>query len=534
MANMPGGAVFLCRCNGRVTSRLSLEDVRSWLQDRQPGISVVIADSLCQAHVMSRTIQEHQALPSVVAGCSHLKSEISLWREPEKCPVNPDSVGTVDLVREVVAPHSDADLAARARLLLWAQVKRQEHFKGVPATARQVQFARPQGEISRRDLFRSLVPSYRVTPYIDTSLCLGETCRVCRAGCDSRAISASERTVSIDSADCKGCGVCTTLCPRQAIIYPNFSPEQLEAEIEGLLLGDIERPRPRAIAFVCRSTERLDLDLDVNVLPVEVPCLGLISPGLMLRALERGAQGLALVSSRERCRLKLDCSNWKGTALFVQRLLQHWGLEPDRVTSFDEADLARQAHPWAGRMAKLESVSFTSSQSTALPDKALGLPAAILAMSDKLGATATGEIAAGTVPFGRITLDAARCTGCAVCAAQCPTKALADLKASGSCRLSFRQESCIGCGQCVDVCPEKCLQLTKVLEVGKLGHQPQMMFEGEFAHCRVCGEPFAPRAMVDAVRARLASTGEAAVRLEMCPQCRMKGKVRPTKSGAGV
>ena len=88
----------------------------------------------------------------------------------------------------------------------------------------------------------------------------------------------------------------------------------------------------------------------------------------------------------------------------------------------------------------------------------------------------------------------------------------------------FRQESCVGCGQCVDVCPERCLHLTKVLEVSKLNHEPQMIFEGEFARCRVCGDPFAPKAMVESVRARLGTTGEAALRLETCPKCRMKGR----------
>ncbi len=532
MANMPEGGVFLCRCNGRVTSRLPLEEIRSSLERLQPGISVVIADNLCQSQVMTQTIREHQVLPAVVAGCSHLRSEIGLWREPDKCLFSPDSVGIVDLVSDVTARYSDADLVARATVLLWAQVKRQEKFTGVPPAARQVRFARAQGEISRRDLFHSLIPTYRVTPYVDSSLCLGDKCRICRAGCDSRAIASRDTAIAIDSVDCKGCGVCTTLCPRQAIIYPNFSADQLEAEIEGLLLDCGQQLRPRLIAFVCQSSQQPDLD--ASVLPVSVPCLGMISPGLMLRALDRGAQGLVLISSARRCQLKLDCSNWKGTMQFVQRLLQYWGLEPERVTAIDEADLAHQLPLSAERVALLKPISFTSSQSTALPDKTLGLPAAILAMSEKLGARATGEIAAGTVPFGKIALDAARCTGCGVCAAQCPTNALADLKVAGACQLVFRQEACIGCGQCVDVCPERCLQLTRVLEVAKLNHQPQMIFEGEFVHCRVCGEPFAPKAMVDSVRARLGTTGEAALRLEMCPKCRMRGKVRPTKSGAGV
>jgi ferredoxin len=162
------------------------------------------------------------------------------------------------------------------------------------------------------------------------------------------------------------------------------------------------------------------------------------------------------------------------------------------------------------------------------------LPAAILAMSEKLGAEATGKIAAGTVPFGKITLAVSKCTGCAVCAAHCPTDALADLKIAGSCRLLFRQESCVGCGQCVDVCPEKCLHLTKVLEVDKLSHELQVLFEDEFIHCRVCGAPFAPKAMIESIRSRMGVSGEAALRMEICPKCKMKGRVRLAKSGAGA
>ena len=218
----------------------------------------------------------------------------------------------------------------------------------------------------------------------------------------------------------------------------------------------------------------------------------------------------------------------------MQRLLEHWGIEPERVTAFDEENLGQELPRFSRRIAGLAPTSLTPSQSTAIPDKGLGLPAAILAMSERLGAQATGKIASGTVPFGKITLDASKCTGCGICAAECPTDALADLQVTDSCKLVFRQESCVGCGQCVDICPEKCLHLTRVLEVDKLNRQPEMIFEGEFVHCRICGAPFAPKAMIESVRARLGATGEAALRLETCPKCRMKGKPRSAKSGVGV
>jgi ferredoxin/coenzyme F420-reducing hydrogenase delta subunit len=498
----------------------------------KPDLSVVIADNLCQPQVMSQIIQEHHVQPAVLAGCSHLKSEIALWQEPEKCAFDPDSVGTVDLVRELELPYQNVDLIERARLLLWAQVKRQEKFAGVPLKARRAHFVRAQGEMSRRDLFQSLIPKYRVTPYVEPTKCLGDKCRICRSGCDDKAIVTDGGAISIDSANCKACGICTVLCPRQAIIYPNFSLDQLEAEVEGLLLNSSGQLQPRVIAMVCQSSQYPAFD--PNVLPVNVPCLGMISPGLILRALDLGAQGFVLISGQERCQFKLDCSNWKGTVQFVQRLLEHWGIEPERVTAFDEENLSQELPRFSRRIAGLAPTSLTPSQSTAIPDKGLGLPAAILAMSEKLGAQATGKIASGTVPFGKITLDASKCTGCGICAAECPTDALADLQVTDSCKLVFRQESCVGCGQCVDICPEKCLHLTRVLEVDKLNRQPEMIFEGEFVHCRICGAPFAPKAMIESVRARLGATGEAALRLETCPKCRMKGKPRLAKSGVGV
>jgi ferredoxin len=525
-------AVFLCRCNGRVDSKLPLDDIREWLQQMKPGLSVVLTDNLCQSQVMSQLIREHQVQPAVLAGCSHLKSEIALWQEPEKCAFDPDSVGVIDLVREAASSYQEVDLIERAKLLLWTQVKRQEKFTGVPPKARKAHFARAQGEISRRDLFHSLIPKYRVTPYVEPEKCLGDKCRICRASCDFKSIVSDSNAVSIDSANCKGCGVCTISCPRQAIVYPNFSLDQLEAEVEGLLLNGSECLKPRIIAMVCQSTQYPAFD--ANVLPLTVPCLGMISPGLILRALDLGAQGVVLISAKEKCQLKLDCSNWKGTVQFLQRLLEHWGIEPERVSAIDEENLTQGLPRFNQRIAELKPTSFTSSQSTAIPDKSLGLPAAILAMSEKLGAQATGRIASGTVPFGKLTLDAAKCSGCGVCVAQCPTDALANPNVTESCKLVFRQESCVGCGQCVDVCPEKCLHLTKVLEVDKFNHEPQVIFEGEFAHCRVCGTPFAPKAMIESVRARLGATGEAALRMETCPRCRMKGKVRLAKSSVGV
>lgn len=95
---------------------------------------------------------------------------------------------------------------------------------------------------------------------------------------------------------------------------------------------------------------------------------------------------------------------------------------------------------------------------------------------------------------GLAVIDYAKCTNCGICAAVCPTKAIADVvnvrpkavigskcEGSGKCkevcpvkaiegepgeRHEVIRDKCIGCGLCIDACPVKAIGV-----VGALGHQ---------------------------------------------------------------
>ena len=533
--------VFLCQCNGRVSGSLPLDQVRLFLEQKQPGLPVIIADNLCQASVLSGLIREHKISPAVLGGCSQLKSKPGFWEEPEVCSLDPDSIGIVDLVRETAASYKDTELLERAKLLLWAQVKRQAKFSGVPQEARKLRFARPQGEISRRDLFQSLFPRYQVAPYIEALRCVGEKCELCRQSCAFNAVIVDDKGVSIDSLACNGCGACTAVCPHRAIIYPNCSSDQLEAELEGLLSGDSDVLQPRIVAVVCQSSRHSSSDSDINifkntpnVLPIEIPCLFMVSPWLMLRAFDLGAQGLALIYNREKCQFKFDSEKWQETVQFVQALLDHWGIQQERVSAFEDKNVEQELPRFGRRMANLAPILLRSSHPTELPVEGMLLPALIRGMGEKLGVASVGVISSGAVPFGKLTLDSSQCTGCGLCAADCPTEALTVLPGSDSYSLTLRQESCVGCGLCIKVCPERCLKLEKILDLGKLGYQSETITEGDFVRCKVCDAPIAPRAMIDKVRARITAAGGVTSQLETCPDCRMRTKPRLSKSGVGV
>ena len=178
-----------------------------------------------------------------------------------------------------------------------------------------MRFHKPQGAISRRELFKALLPQYQVIPYIQPEMCAGaERCRLCRESCPFGAIVLEGDHVSIDKLSCQGCGACITVCPRQAVSYPTFSLEELARGMEGLLLSEGAMLEPRIVAVICQSclpsfakTGANPFRYAPNVLLLEVPCLAMVSPWLMLRAFDLGAEGLAIISNQEMCQLGLGC-----------------------------------------------------------------------------------------------------------------------------------------------------------------------------------------------------------------------------------
>ena len=128
-------------------------------------------------------------------------------------------------------------------------------------------------------------------------------------------------------------------------------------------------------------------------------------------------------------------------------------------------------------------------------------------------------------PLGKVTLDSSKCTGCGLCASDCPTRALAILASeeNDTYQLLFKHNLCIACGQCLEICPEQCLYLERTLELDRLSNPPTVLFEDEIARCRECGSIIGPRAMIDRLRAKVPAAGETlASQFELCPACKSK------------
>ena len=70
---------------------------------------------------------------------------------------------------------------------------------------------------------------------VDERLCTG--CRTCEGLCAYNAVSFSveSKTAWVNEALCQGCGTCAAACPTAAIQVRHYSPEQICAQIEGML-----------------------------------------------------------------------------------------------------------------------------------------------------------------------------------------------------------------------------------------------------------------------------------------------------------
>ncbi|MFC2005295.1 4Fe-4S dicluster domain-containing protein, partial [Chloroflexota bacterium] len=127
-------------------------------------------------------------------------------------------------------------------------------------------------------------------------------------------------------------------------------------------------------------------------------------------------------------------------------------------------------------------------------------------------------------PFGKVELDTSQCTGCGLCALECPTGALtvSSNKETGAFQLLFRYDHCLACSFCIEICPEKCLCVERILELDKMDSQSEL-FEDEIIFCSECGSPVGSRAMIKNIKEKVLAAGQVSTsQFELCPECKAR------------
>jgi ferredoxin len=126
-------------------------------------------------------------------------------------------------------------------------------------------------------------------------------------------------------------------------------------------------------------------------------------------------------------------------------------------------------------------------------------------------------------PFGRVVVDAGRCTLCLACVGACPASALQDNLERP--QLRFVEKNCVLCGLCESTCPEDAITLESRLLLTEARRQPQVVNEQPPFACIQCGKPFGTVKAIETMIVRLSGhqmfQGRALDRLRMCSDCRV-------------
>ena len=141
------------------------------------------------------------------------------------------------------------------------------------------------------------------------------------------------------------------------------------------------------------------------------------------------------------------------------------------------------------------------------------------------GAISRRELLKLASPLGKVKLDSSKCTGCGLCALDCPTRALtfSSGEEADVYQLLFKHNLCIACGQCVELCPEQCLHLERTLELDRLNNPAVVLFEDRIATCRECGSIIGSKAMIEKLQAKVVAVGDSLTyQCELCPVCKSK------------
>lgn len=130
---------------------------------------------------------------------------------------------------------------------------------------------------------------------------------------------------------CRRCGTCAGECPGKAIQLPFYSDQEI--------LVKVSRP-PKLVAYACENSgalaaefaKELEPGIQENLQIVPVPCSGKIDALYLLKALERGADGvLLLVCHKGNCKYVWGNERAEKRKEQVRRRLEEIGLEGDRV-----------------------------------------------------------------------------------------------------------------------------------------------------------------------------------------------------------
>jgi len=521
--------VLLCTELEGLGPGLDLEHISGWLKGVVPAVEAQVVPDLCnRPEEIAETFRRSRAARVVLGLCSRDYPQVEVQAHARRVGLEPFGVEVVNLGAYCAQVHQRSEATDKAKLLLEAAVAKARAFPGSDPESVKPVISWDQ-TVSRRALFTLPPLQYEPVPSIRRGDCaFDEGCRVCAKTCPRHALEPSEQGLMVlDKLRCTGCGACVSACPQTAIDLPGVSPQQINAQIAALLNGAPLPIHPRAILFVCaRGTQALEglaqegFSYPAGWLPVEIPCVGMVTPTWLLQCLNLGAASTAVLPClRDDCRFG-QREVTEGRVAYCREFLDALGAPPDSVRLLDPHDVGELARalgslPEPEREAgkdRPRDVALFTPQATAR---------ALLGLAERFASSFDGSVAHPYSPVGVVQL-APGCTSCEACVHACPSGALSMERDEEGRALTFDAGLCIGCEACAPVCPEKVVRVEKVTDLSRLAQGKHTLHLDSQIRCEACGAPVAPGAMLSRIAGMLGSedSGTLSFITRYCTSCR--------------
>ncbi|MFN7085601.1 MAG: 4Fe-4S binding protein [Burkholderiales bacterium] len=436
---------------------------------------------------------------------------------------DPLAIEVVDLgALRALAPAGAAATRAARKLLGAALARARAYQTAGPENFKPVFDANQN--VVRRSLFGLPPMRWKVVPSIRREACAAERgCRTCATTCPHTALAHVDGRMVLDKAQCTSCGACVSACPVAAIDLPGASAAQVEAQLRALLVPDDGSSGPGILFHCQRCTPSLDrlpqVEYAVDWFPVELPCLGMVSPAWILQSLGMGAAAVGLFPCRrEKCRFG-ERETLGQRVDYCQTVLQAVGASPDALRMMDTTDETTLADVLRRPLAPTARVSSMDRAGIELrPDRG-GVANALLAMVRAHGKMPEQAIEHAGSPLGVVTLRPG-CTACGSCASACPSGALVCEHDGTDVAIAFDGTRCIGCGVCAPACPEKVVHVERKTDLAVLAQGRQTLHREQTVRCERCGGMVITRALAGRLQAILGDDPVLPALTRYCETCR--------------
>lgn len=358
-------------------------------------------------------------------------------------------------------------------------------------------------------------------------------CTRCLDVCPADAISSHNHTpthdfiIEVKDALCHGAGSCTTACPTGALSFSSPQPSNRLNQLRQLIQGYQQAGGRQPAVLIHEDEAAPDFSqLPDYLLPLALEEAAGVGMEIWLSLLCAGCTFVSIqVSSATPPSL---VSLLEKEVALAGQLLETLGHPAQRIHLLQAGQLQeqlpsinQQLHDWQD-LAATDPFEWAGKRGT--------LNAALERLYEQAEAQEEPQPLAANAPFGQVNVQTDACTLCMSCVALCPTGALRGGNEQAP-RLAFLEGDCVQCGLCEASCPEKVITLEpRFIAAPGLRLEERTLKEEEPFHCISCGQAFGNRSTITSIMKKLENhsyfQGEAAKRLQMCEDCRVRDSYR--------